>query len=348
MIHLARLVVLVIVALAAPSGVLAHEFGALRVDLLLHADGTIQGELHPDAEHLRVPAGIGASDPGFGATLLGAATLRADGVPVSLTPAEPAPPGGSAGRTVIAFSTRVPAGTETLAWSHAWPAGASFVRVRLGEREDVLTAWLRDDREAVFDVRGGVPVPPLMTTLRTYLALGFTHIVPHGTDHVLFVLGLYFMAQRPGALLAQVTAFTVAHSLTLALAMLGLAALPGRVAEPLIALSIALVAAENIASPVSGARRTALVFAFGLLHGLGFAGVLSELGVPRGQFVAALAAFNAGVEFGQLAVIGAAFLVLGGWWRSRGWYRGRVAIPASVAIGAVGLYWTLERIAGGA
>src|SRR5262249_54583299 len=139
--------------------------------------------------------------------------------------------------------------------------------------------------------------------LANYIALGFTHIIPEGTDHILFVLGLFFFATTWRSLLSQVTAFTVAHSITLALSMYGVVSAPARIVEPLIAVSIAIVAVENILVRRPHRWRPLLVFAFGLMHGLGFAGVLRELGLPRQDFGLALAGFNIGVEAGQLAVI---------------------------------------------
>ena len=114
--------------------------------------------------------------------------------------------------------------------------------------------------------------------------------------------------------------------------------------EPAIALSIVYVAVENLLRPELHRSRLALVFAFGLLHGLGFAGVLAELGLPRTQFVAALLSFNVGVEAGQLAVLAGAFLICTLPFGDRPWYRRRIVIPASAAIAAVGLFWSVERI----
>jgi hypothetical protein len=144
--------------------------------------------------------------------------------------------------------------------------------------------------------------------------------------------------------LAQVSAFTLAHSITLGLSLYNVIALPSAVVEPLIAISIAYVAVENLFLAELKSRRVALVFAFGLLHGLGFAGALKDVGLPRSEFFPALVSFNAGVEFGQLAVIGAAFLLVG--WRcaDRPWYRRRVVIPASAAIACMAVYWTVERL----
>jgi hypothetical protein len=178
-----------------------------------------------------------------------------------------------------------------------------------------------------------------------YLILGFEHILPAGIDHVLFVLGLFLLTTRLGPLLWQVTAFTIAHSVTLALAIYGVVDLPAHVVEPLIALSIACVAVENILTTNLKPWRPAVVFLFGLLHGMGFAGVLRELGLPREDFVAALVLFNVGVEFGQLAVIALAFLAVG-WFRHRWWYRRAITIPASCVIAAIGLYWAVTRAMG--
>ncbi len=176
-----------------------------------------------------------------------------------------------------------------------------------------------------------------------YLRLGFEHIVPKGLDHILFVLGLYFLSPALRSLLWQITAFTIAHSVTLALAMYGIAALPSRVVEPLIALSIVYVAVENTLTTKLMPWRPFVVFGFGLLHGLGFAGVLTGLGLPEAHRLTALVAFNVGVEMGQLAVILLA-LVATGWCRRRTWYRKRILVPASVAIALVGAYWAVERV----
>jgi hypothetical protein len=146
-------------------------------------------------------------------------------------------------------------------------------------------------------------------------------------------------------LLWQVTAFTVAHSVTLALAMLDIVTLPPRVVEPLISLSISYVAVENLLVSELKPWRPAVVFLFGLLHGLGFAGVLHEIGLPQGQLVAALISFNVGVELGQLAVVLIAFAVLG-WFRHKAWYRRAVTIPLSALIALVGAYWTVQRLLG--
>ncbi len=184
-----------------------------------------------------------------------------------------------------------------------------------------------------------------LETAGQYLWLGFLHILPRGADHILFVLGLFLLAPAWRPLLTQTTAFTVAHTTTLGLAAYGLVAVPSRIVEPLIALSIACVALENIFRPKLSSARLAVVFGFGLLHGLGFASSLAEVPLPRREFLTALLAFNFGVDFGQLTVIALAFGAVG-WWRNRTWYRPRIVIPACGLIAAVGLAWTGQRLFG--
>ena len=181
-----------------------------------------------------------------------------------------------------------------------------------------------------------------LETTAQFLWLGFLHIVPRGADHILFVLGLFFLGLKWRPLLTQTTVFTIAHTTTLGLSAYGIFSLPSRVVEPLIALSIAYVAIENIVRPKLTAARIVVVFAFGLLHGLGFASSLSEVPMPRDQFFTALLAFNFGVDFGQLAVIALAFLCVG-WWRESPWYRARIVIPACVIIAGIALFWTVQR-----
>jgi hypothetical protein len=158
------------------------------------------------------------------------------------------------------------------------------------------------------------------------------------------VLGIYLLSGRARSVLLQVSAFTVAHSITLALSLYGIVAVSPRIVEPLIALSIAYVAIENVFLSELKSWRIALVFAFGLLHGMGFAGALKELGLPRSEFVMALVTFNVGVEAGQLAVIAAAFMLVGWYCAHRDWYRSRIVVPASTLIACTAIYWTIERL----
>jgi hypothetical protein len=208
-----------------------------------------------------------------------------------------------------------------------------------------VTRWLLAAQVSeAFDIGALEPLTRWQVATQ-YLGLGFTHILPKGLDHILFVLGLFLLSTRLKPLLLQVTAFTAAHTLTLALTIHGVFALPPSVVEPLIALSIAYVAVENLITSELQPSRVVLVFAFGLLHGMGFAGVLTDLGLPRSEFITALLTFNVGVEVGQLAVVAAAFAAVIGV-RNRPWYRPRIVIPLSLAIAGVGLFWTVQRVVG--
>ncbi len=176
-----------------------------------------------------------------------------------------------------------------------------------------------------------------------YLRLGFHHIVPEGTDHILFVLGLFFLGISWRKLISQTTVFTIAHATTLYLSTQNIFTLPSWLVEPGIALSIMFIALENVFKPKLNAFRLVVVFCFGLIHGLGFASGLKELNMPKHEFVMALLGFNFGVDFGQLFVIFIAFLLVG-YFRNRSWYFSRIAVPASCAIAAMGAYWAVERI----
>lgn len=176
------------------------------------------------------------------------------------------------------------------------------------------------------------------------ILIGFTHILPGGLDHVLFVLGLFLLASTARALLLQISAFTLAHSCTLALAMAGWVRLPGAIVEPLIAASIAYIAIENLMTTRLSRWRLGVVFLFGLLHGLGFAGALASLGLSDGHFAATLVGFNVGVELGQLAVVLGAALVVYALRLSPDRYRRLLVRPASAAIAAMGLIWAVQRV----
>jgi len=178
-----------------------------------------------------------------------------------------------------------------------------------------------------------------------FIGLGYTHILPEGLDHILFVLGLFFFSTRMKPLLWQITAFTIAHSVTLGLAMAGVFSLPSSIVEPLIALSIAVIGLENIFFRKVKASRWMIVFAFGLIHGMGFASALRGLGLPAGKFWPVLASFNAGVELGQLTVVMAAFL-LTRWMWYKPWYFKRVVVPVSSIITVIALYWFVQRVTG--
>jgi uncharacterized membrane protein len=178
-----------------------------------------------------------------------------------------------------------------------------------------------------------------------YLKLGFAHIIPDGLDHILFIVALCLLSTKIKTIIWQATAFTVAHTITLALSMKNIIAAPPDVVEPIIALSICFVALENLL--VSGLKpwRVILVFLFGLIHGMGFASSLNEIGLPRNQFYTSIVSFNAGVELGQIAIIALIFSTLVYFFGKKPWYNKAIVVPLSVAIALIAAFWTLERLA---
>lgn len=226
----------------------------------------------------------------------------------------------------------------------SWPDGYGTLVLRQIGPEEAYTGIIEGGGTSDPILPGGGDPKTGLQVFGEYVPVGFDHILPKGLDHILFVLGLFFLSTHLGPLLWQVTAFTAAHTVTLALGALGLVNVPGSIVEPIIAASIVYVAVENILSPRMHAWRPVVVFCFGLLHGLGFASVLGEFGLPEDQFLPALIGFNVGVEVGQLTVIAIAFLSVGLWFRRKSFYRPYIAVPASVVIALVGAYWFVERV----
>ncbi len=291
----------------------------------------------------------------FRQTMLDAIEIRLDSEPAhaAITEVEIPVPGYTKVPRIslIVLEGEIPRDTEQLVWYYPAAFGDNAVRVRQVDEEAEqwhwsAWQWIRDDRPSEpFSLTEVFTERSFGDVVAEYVGAGFDHIVPDGLDHILFVLGLYLFSTRMRPLLWQVTMFTVAHSITLAMAMTGLIELPARVVEPLIALSIAYVGIENMWHRRLHNSRLALVFGFGLLHGLGFASMLAEFGMPGDAFATALIAFNIGVEGGQLAVIALAFLTIGLWFGGRPYYRPLIVIPGSLMISMVGLYWTWERLA---
>ena len=177
-----------------------------------------------------------------------------------------------------------------------------------------------------------------------YGRLGFLHIIPQGFDHMLFVAGLCLLNARMKTILWQATAFTVAHSITLGLSMKNIIVAPPAIVEPIIALSILFISIENMMLRELKPWRIMLVFLFGLIHGMGFASSLNEIGLPPGQFATSILCFNLGVELGQVMVILFVYGLLIRPFGRRPWYRRAVVYPISGIIGLVALFWTIQRL----
>lgn len=185
---------------------------------------------------------------------------------------------------------------------------------------------------------------PVNDVVWYYFKLGVSHIIPDGFDHILFVVSLCLLNTKIKTILWQASAFTVAHTITLALSMKGVIQLPADIVEPLIALSIMFVAIENILLDKLKAWRIAIVFMFGLVHGMGFARALNEIGIPRNKFFTSIFSFNVGVEVGQIIVIVGMFLLIINPLGKKPWYKKFVVYPLSGAIALIAAYWTYTRI----
>lgn len=358
-----RALVLVAATGLAPSGA-AHQDVTVAVGITFGSDATYRLDVVLDAEHLpALPAPNPAAAPGpvrrvdgmtpalearfgpFVRAFLGRSVLSFDGRRVHPEATRILAEGDADPAPTLRLTGPVPTGSKAFTFASGFDGGTFALRLAAPGSDEPVRQWLKaGETSRPFPLDTRVVPESRAAVVRGYFVMGFRHILPDGIDHILFVLGLFLLSPRLKPLLVQVTSFTAAHTLALALATLGFVSLPARVVEPLIALSIVWVAVENVAMGRLTPWRPAVVFAFGLLHGMGFAGALKEAGLPRPEIPAALLSFNAGVEGGQLAVILTAFLVLALPFRDRPWYRSRIVVPGSLLIAAVGLFWFVQRI----
>jgi hypothetical protein len=256
---------------------------------------------------------------------------------------------GDAQRVHVALTASLPESVHTLRWQSSLFLGSYPALIRGGDPSAPTDAgayeWLNGDESTLAHPLSDLDAHRLgWTRFAHIVGLGFTHILPLGVDHVLFVCGLFLLAGGTRALLLQISAFTVAHSVTLAIAALGIVRVPAAIVEPLIALSIAYVAIENLMSSSLSRWRLAIVFGFGLLHGLGFAGALRDLGVSRPDLPATLVGFNVGVELGQIAVVILAATLVRLLPVPANQRRQWITVPASAAIAAMGIFWAIQRL----
>ena len=246
--------------------------------------------------------------------------------------------------SALIFAGNIPEGSKDISFSWSTDYGAIVLRGPLNESGEGYTAYLTSGVSSDLIAIKGPTKQTLWSVFANYVAIGFEHILPKGLDHILFVVGLFLLSTKLSPLLWQITSFTLAHSITLALGILGLVTIPPQIVEPLIAASIVFICIENIFLDHLSRWRPFVIFGFGLLHGLGFASVLAGIGLAKEHFVTGLVAFNVGVELGQLTIIAACFLTVGFWFGKKSWYRKTITIPGSILIAAIGTYWFIERI----
>jgi hydrogenase/urease accessory protein HupE len=356
-----RALVLAAAVAAAAWPAYAHEIGKTQVSAAFRPDHTYQIDVVVDPDALLTKLQVfGGEQPAappdrderdrriaaLGHVFLEHVTINFDGAAVGprfeYLPASAFNDVAQAPSTVR-LTGAMPAGAQTVSIRYGLAIGSYALNVRIAD-SPVQTVWLDGPQASAPTSLVAPPPPPTRVEVAwQYFGLGFTHILPKGLDHILFVIGIFLLSARWRSVFLQVSTFTIAHSITLGLTMLGIVSLPAKVVEPMIALSIAYVAIENLMTSELKPWRLALVFSFGLLHGMGFAGVLRDLGLPRSEFLTALLTFNLGVEAGQLSVIALAFAAVMYWRRNQLTYRRLVIQPASLLIALMGLYWTVQR-----
>lgn len=343
---------------AAPE---AHPTASTFAIVRVAGDGTVDVEITADAKVLALtlagladgPAPVdvpGATDRdrvrALAPELLRLTDLEVDGKRLELRWLDVVDTEGRAGLVTVRLAGDVPPAAQTLRWRsnfilNAYPFIVTGVDAKLVSDNYDWLAGPEQSRayrlDAIEEDAGA------WATVVRLVPTGFTHILPGGFDHLLFMLGLFLMASTRRALVLQVSAFTLAHSLTLALGVYGAVSIPSQIVEPLIAASIAFIALENVFAKSVSNRRLFVVFVFGLVHGLGFAGVMADLGLSGGHLAASLVGFNAGVELGQLTVIAAASLIVKALRLPVDAERQFVLRPASAAIALTGLFWAVER-----
>jgi hydrogenase/urease accessory protein HupE len=296
------------------------------------------------------PDQLEAEFAGFREKLLSGMTFLVDGVPVTTTLEEltfrEVGDLSKPRKTLLSFTGGLPPEAKTFAFGWKPEFGKILFRTVTAHPRSMYVEVVEGGNMSQTLVIEDVKSRSVFRMIGDFVSIGFTHILPKGLDHILFVVGIFLLSTKVRPILSQVTAFTVAHTITLGLGTAGYVNLPPSIVEPLIAASIIYVAIENIWRATLSPLRPMVVFCFGLLHGLGFAGILREFKIPDEDFVLGLLSFNVGVELGQLAIITICFLLVGIWFGNKPWYRQRIVIPGSVIIAIVAAYWFIQRTTG--
>ena len=360
---LRRLTAVAVVALIAGAAsarvLLAHPAATTSLIVTLQGEPSFEVAVNADADSLiaKLEALEKIAEPGAQTTaadrrarlvaLEGALhdriEVRADESALALTFAG-ATVEAQTGQAVVTFTGHLPASAEAMVLRSRFIYGSYALVFRRAGIDGETVEWIQGHEPSKSHSLHLVPTTSFVRAASRACALGFTHIVPNGLDHILFVVGLFLLNARLRPILIQVSAFTLAHSITLGLTLYGLVSVPSAIVEPLIALSIVYVACENLVTSTLKPWRVALVFGFGLLHGMGFAEALTHLNLARADFLTTLIGFNIGVEAGQLSVIAVAAIVIRAvavWTPRQHVLIGR---PVSLAIALTGATWVIERL----
>jgi hydrogenase/urease accessory protein HupE len=319
------------------------ESGVINVTLVAHVfDIAHDLDITPPEELLKADVAR-ARTPSMTALLGPRIALAADGRP--LTPVWSPTSDVLPDRQSIRFQIRyeppaAPGSIQITATMFPYdPNHQTFVNVYEGE---ALTQAILDRGRPTFDYFAGTR-QGVTAVIRKFVPAGIHHILI-GPDHLLFLIGLLLLGGTVRQLLLVVTSFTIAHSITLSLAALNIVSPPARIIEPAIALSIVYVGADNLLAAGGRDVRAWIAFAFGFIHGFGFANVLREMDLPRRALGWSLFSFNIGVEIGQLAVVVAVAFLLAVV-RSRSESAGRrVAFAGSLVVIAAGAFWFVQRV----
>lgn len=252
-------------------------------------------------------------------------------------------------KTVLTYVTQLKEWPKTLAWQYHKASGDSALRYQIFKKNEYNWSqwqWLRNGKfSGTIDINHPEPMS-MMQRLGQFMAIGFEHVIPLGWDHILFIIGMALSSLLWRKLLLLVTTFTLAHTLTLGLAMFGVVEISPRIIEPLIAFSIAYIAIENLLFKQSVKRKSSIVFLFGLIHGLGFASMLKSFKMTDDNFVTTLIGFNIGVELAQIVIVLSVVSILLIVRILKLDYRKLVVAPASIIIAMIGFWWGIERIIG--
>lgn len=251
-------------------------------------------------------------------------------------------------KTILTYVVQLGERPKTLRWQYNKTYGDSALRYQIFKQNEYNWSqwqWLRDGKSSGII---NINQPQSSSNIQRFLQftnIGFSHVIPLGWDHILFILGMALSSLLWRKLLLLVSSFTLAHTLTLGLGVLGVVEVSARIVEPLIAFSIAYVAIENLLNHQSIQRKSVIVFLFGLIHGMGFASLLKSFEMPANSFLTTLIGFNLGVELAQIVIVllVVALLLILGFFQLN--LRKFAIVPISVVIAFIGIWWGFERLA---